>query len=88
MNLTVRLNPTKGPADIVSADAPSLAASTEENVEFYGKLSATIEYIPKSEQIFLLGDFNARVDVHSTLLPAIIGSFGVGKMNKNGQRLL
>ena len=70
MNLTIRLNPTKGPADIVSADAPSLAASTEENVEFYGKLSATIEYIPKSQQIFLFGDFNAQVGEDSTLWTA------------------
>ena len=84
----MRLSTTKGQATIVSAYAPTLAGSTEEKDEFFGKLSATIEYIPKSEQIFLLGDFNARVDVHSTLLPAIIVPFGTGKMNENGQRLL
>ena len=43
--LTMRLNTTKGPATIVSAYAPTLAASTEEKDEFYGKLSATIESI-------------------------------------------
>ena len=64
------------------------AASTEEKNEFYGKHSATIESISKSEQIFLLGDFNGRVGDDSTSWSAIIGSFGVGKMNENGQRLL
>ena len=86
--LTMRLNTTKGPATIVSAYAPTLAASTEEKDEFYGKLSATIESISKGERIFLLGDFNARVGDDNTSWPAIIGSFGVGKMNENGQRLL
>ena len=57
----MRLNTTKGTATIFSAYTPTLAASTEEKEEFYGKLSTTIESISKSEQIFLIGDFNARV---------------------------
>ena len=39
-------------------------------------------------QIFLLGDFNARVGDNNTSWPAIIGSFGVRKMKENWQRLL
>ena len=45
----------KGPATIVRAYAPTLAASTEGKDE-YGKRSATIESVSKSEQTFLLGD--------------------------------
>ena len=52
------------------------------------QLSATIESISTSEQILLLGDFNAGVGDDSISWPAIIRSFGVGKMNENGQRLL
>ena len=77
----------KGPATIVRAYAPTLAASTEGKDE-YGKRSATIESVSKSEQTFLLGDWNARIGDDSTSWPANIGSFGIEKMNKNGQRLV
>ena len=76
-------NTTKGLATIVSAYAPTLAASTEENDEFYGKLSATIESVLKPEQTFLLGDFNAKVSDDNTSWPAIIGCFGISKINEN-----
>ena len=72
---------------IASAYTPTLAASTEEKYESHGNLSVTIEAVSKSEQSFLLDNFNAILD-DSTSLPTIIGSFGVGKMNENGQRLL
>ena len=42
----------------------------------------------KSEHMFLLGDFNARVGDDSTSWPAIIEFFRVGKMNRDGHRLL
>ena len=88
--LTLRLNTTMGLATNVSDYAlkKALAVSIEEKDNFYDNSSATIETVSKSEQIFLLGDFNARVDDDSTSWPAILGSFGVGKMNENGQRLL
>ena len=65
-----------------------MAASTKEKNDFYGKLSANIESVSKSEQMFLLCDFNVRVGDNSTSWPEIIGSFVVGKMKENGQRLL
>ena len=57
----------------VSAYAQTLAALTEKKDEFYGKLSATIESISRSEQMFLLGDLNAKVGDDSNSWPAIIG---------------
>ena len=86
--LTLRLNTTRGPATIVSVYAPTLAASPEEKDMFYGNLSASIRDIPNSEQLFLLGDFNARVGADHNSWPLNLGSFGVGTMNENGQRLL
>ena len=41
--LTKRLNRTKAPATIVSAYAPTLAASIVEKDEFYDNLLATID---------------------------------------------
>ena len=92
--LTQWLNTTKGPTTIVSAHAPTLAASTEENNEFYGNLSATTESISKSDFhiknrfSYLVTSMQEWVMIASTSGPATIGSFGVGNMNKIGQRLL
>jgi hypothetical protein len=44
--------------------------------------------IPNKENLFLLGDFNARVGADHPFWPRCIGHFGFGKLNENGQRLL
>ena len=86
--LTLRLNTTEGPFTLVSVYAPTLAATQETKDEFYEKLASTVESIPSSEQLALLGDFNARVGADQDSWPSCLGPFGVGKMNENGQRLL
>ena len=48
--------------------------------KLYGILASTI--VSKSDHIFLLGDFNARVSDDNTSWPAIIASFEVGKMTE------
>ena len=65
-----------------------MPVSTKEN--FYGNISANIEAVSKPEHIFLFSDFTktARVGDDSTTWPAIIGSFGVRKINENGHKLL
>ena len=85
--LTLRLN-TEGPFTLVSVYAPTLAATQETKDEFYENLSSTIESIPSSEQLALLGDFNARVGADQDSSQSCLGPFGVRKMNENGQRLL
>ena len=59
--LTLRLNTTEGPLNLVSAYAPTLTATPETKGEFYENLWSIIRTIPHSEQLALLGDFNARV---------------------------
>ena len=86
--LTLRLNATEGPVTLISAYAPTLSASPEIKDEFYERLSSTLSSIPSTEQVVLLGDFNARVGSDSDSWPTCLGQFGVGKMNENGQRLL
>ena len=86
--LTLRLNTTEGPVTLISAYAPTLSASSEAKDEFYERLSSILTNIPNTEQVILLGDFNARVGADSESWPSCIGHFGVGKMNENGQRLL
>ena len=86
--LTLRLNTTEGPLNLVSTYAPTLAATPEIKDEFYENLAFIVSNIPNSEQLALLGDFNARVGADHDSWPSCLGHHGTGKMNENGQRLL
>jgi len=86
--LSLRLSTSSGPVNILSVYAPTLTSTVETKDEFYEELETTIREIPATEQLFLLGDFNARVGADEESWPRSIGHFGVGKLNENGQRLL
>ena len=86
--LTLCLNTTKGPVTLVSVYAPMLSATPDAKDEFYENLASTIRNIPSTEQLVLLGNFNARVGADNNSWPSCLGPFGVGKMNENGQQLL
>uniref|UniRef100_A0A0L8I7E3 Endonuclease/exonuclease/phosphatase domain-containing protein n=1 Tax=Octopus bimaculoides TaxID=37653 RepID=A0A0L8I7E3_OCTBM len=73
---TLCLNTSEGPINLDTKD------------EFYENLASTIRNIPSTEQLVLLGDFNARVGADNDSWPSCLDSFGVGKLNENGQRLL
>ena len=77
--LTLRLNTTEGPFTLVSVYAPTLAATQETKDEFYENLASTVESIPSSEQLALLGDFNARVGADQDSWPSCLGSFELGR---------
>ena len=86
--LLLRLSSSSGPVNILSIYAPTLSSSVEAKDEFYEELESTIKAIPPTEELYLLGDFNARIGADHDSWPRCIGHFGVGKMNENGQRLL
>ncbi|KAL7891112.1 hypothetical protein AOLI_G00005880 [Acnodon oligacanthus] len=56
--------------------------------EFYTNLNDVIKNIHSSEHLVFLGDLNARVGGDPDSWPSCLGSFEVGKINENGQRLL
>ena len=86
--LTFRLNSTEGPITLVSVYALTLSATSDAKDEFYEKLASIIRSIASTEQLIILGDFNARVGADCDSWPSCLGPFGVGKLNENGQRLL
>ena len=65
-----------------------MTVTSDTKDEFYENLAAIISSVPNSEQLVLLGDFNARVGADHDTWPSCLGQFGVGKMDENGQRLL
>ena len=62
-------------------------ASEDAKDSFYNQLDDLIRELPNKELI-VLGDFNARVGSDNDAWPNCLGTFGIGKCNKNGQRLL
>ena len=86
--LSMRLKTSSGYATFVCCYAPTMSAEIDLKDRFYSQLDDTINKIPPSDDLFLLGDFNARVGDENCLWPEVLGSHGIGKMNENGQRLL
>ena len=87
--MTLRLPLTRSRhITLVSAYAPTL--TSDENIKdaFYELLEHTLQNIPQTDKILLLGDFNARVGSNSIVWGGIIGKHGVGHENANGLRLL
>lgn len=76
---SLQLSTSSGTVNMLSICAPTLCSS-ESKDGFYEVLETTIKEIPTTEHLFLLGD--------SYSWPRCIDHFAIGKLNKNGQRLL
>lgn len=87
--MSIRIPLAKGSyATIICAYAPTLDSEEAINDQFYNDLENLIQNIPNSDKIIILGDMNSRVGQDAELWPGVIGRQGMGKMNKNGLRLL
>lgn len=87
--ITMRLPLAKGRfATLISAYAPTLTSDDQQKNFFYENLSDVLCRVPVSEELILLGDFNARVGTEAEAWRNVISHHGVGKMNENGLRLL
>ena len=53
---------------------------------FHEDLQDLLELTPKKDVLFLIGDWNAKVE--SQEIPGITGKFGLGVQNEAGQRLI
>ena len=56
-----------------------LSATPDAKDEFYKNLASTIRNIPSTEQLVLLGNFNARVGVDNNLCLSCLGLLEWGK---------
>lgn len=74
--------------NIISVYAPTMGNEDSIKERFYEELCQCISKIRPSEQILLLGDFNARVGQDHESWPNVLGKHGVGSMNSNGRMLL
>ena len=86
MTLRVRMAPNRY-ITLVNVYAPTMTYPEEEKEAFYSQLRTLITNVPEADKLILLGDFNARVgNDHNTWGP-VLGKFGKGNQNSNGELL-
>ena len=66
--------------------APTSNAEKAEVEQFYEDLQDLLELTPKKDVLFIIGDWNAKVE--SQEIPGITGKFVLGVQNEAGQRLI
>ncbi|XDV44251.1 hypothetical protein PO909_012565 [Leuciscus waleckii] len=73
---------------IVNVYAPTMTYPDEEKEAFYQELTTIVSRVPPQHKLLVVGDFNARVGSDCETYAGIIGKFGKGKKNTNGDLLL
>ena len=76
------------PFNITVIQVYALTSNAEEaEVEqFYEDLQDLLEWTPIKDVLFIIGDWNAKVE--SQEIPGVTGKFGLGVQNEAGQRLI
>ena len=76
------------PFSITVIQVYTLTSNAEEaEVEqFYEDLQDLLELTPKKDVLFIIGDWNGKVESQET--PGLTGKFGLGVQNEAGQRLI
>ena len=71
---------------VIQVYAPTSNAEEAEVEQFYEDLQDLIELTPKTDNLLIIGDWNAKVGSQET--PGVTGKFGLGVRNDSGQRLI
>ena len=71
---------------VIQAYVPSSNAEEAEVEWFYKDFQDLLELTPKKDVLFIIGDWNAKVESQET--PETTGKFGLGTRNEAGQRLI
>ena len=76
------------PFNIMVIQAYAQTSNTEEAEaeQFYEDLQDLLELTPKKDVLFIIGDWNAKVESQET--PGETHKFGLGVQNEAGQRLI
>ena len=69
---------------VIQVYAPtSNAEEAEVELLFYGDLQDPLELTPQKDVLFIIGDWNAKVESQET--PGVTGKFGLGVQKEAGQ---
>ena len=87
--ITVRIPLKRGRfASVICVYAPTMSNTAEIKEQFYRKLTEVIENIAVEDKLIILGDLNARVGSDNRIHGPVIGKFGKGNRNSNGEMLI
>ena len=70
---------------VIEVYAPTSKAEEPEFIQFYEDLQDLLKLTPKTDVLFIIEDWNAKVG--SQGIPGETGKFGLGVQNEIGQRL-
>ena len=71
---------------VIQVYVPISNTDEAEAEQFYEELQDLLELTPKKDILFIIGDWNAKVE--SQEIPGVTGKFGLGIWNEAGQRLI
>ena len=71
---------------VIQVYAPTSNTEEAEIEQFCEDLQDLLELTPKKDVLFIIGDWNAKVENQETL--GVTGKFGLGVQNEAGQRLI
>ena len=71
---------------VMQVYAPTSNAEGAEVEQFYEDIQDLLELTPKTDVLFIIGDWNAKVGSQET--PGVTGKFDLGAQNEAGQRLI
>ena len=71
---------------VIQVYAPTSNAEQAEVEWFYEDLQDLLELTPRTDVLFIIGDWNANVGSQET--PGVTGKFGLGVRNEAEQRLI
>ena len=71
---------------VIQVYDPTSNAEEAEVERFYEDLQDLLELIPQKDILFIIGDWNAKVE--SQEIPGVTGKFGLTMQNEAGQRLI
>ena len=84
--ISVRLQGKPFNITVIQVYAPTSNTEEAEVEWFYEDLQDLLELTPKTDVLFIIGDWNAKVGNQET--PGVTGKFGLGIRNEAGHRLI
>ena len=84
--ISVRFKGTPFNTTVIQVYVPTSNAEEAEAEQFYADLQYHLELSPQKDVLFIIGDWNAKVENQETLV--IIGKFGLGVQNEAGQKAI
>ena len=84
--ISVRLQGKPFNITVIQAYAPTSNAEEAEVERVYEDLQDLLEPTPRTDVLFIIGDWNAKVGSQETL--GVTSKFGLGVWNEAGQKLI